>query len=61
MVDCFYLIFLAMLFASTVATAMVVVRITYTSEFSYFFLIWNLFLAWLPFLFALKSYALIIV
>jgi uncharacterized membrane protein len=42
-----------MLFASTVATAMVVVRVTYSSEFSYFFLIWNLFLAWLPFLFAL--------
>jgi uncharacterized membrane protein len=49
----FVLIFLAMLFASTVATAMVVVRVTYSGEFSYIFLVWNLFLAWLPFIFAL--------
>ena len=49
----FVLICLAMVFASTVATAMVVVRISYSGEFTYFFLIWNLFLAWLPFLFAL--------
>ena len=49
----FILIFLALLFASIVATTMVVVRIAYTGHFSYVFLVWNLFLAWLPFLFAL--------
>ena len=47
------LIFLALLFASVVATTMVMVRIVYTGYFSYFFLMWNLFLAWLPFLLAL--------
>ena len=49
----FVLIFLAMLFASIVATAMVVVRVSYSGEFSYIFLVWNLFLAWMPFLFSL--------
>ena len=49
----FVLIFLAMLFASVVATTMVVVRIAYTGQFSYIFLVWNLFLAWLPFIFAI--------
>jgi len=49
----FILIFLAMLFASVVATTMVAVRIVYTGYFYYIFLVWNLFLAWLPFLFAL--------
>ncbi|PID87292.1 MAG: transposase [Chloroflexi bacterium] len=49
----FLLIFLALLFASVVATTMVVVRIAYTGRFAYLFLVWNLILAWLPFLFAL--------
>jgi uncharacterized membrane protein len=49
----FVLIVLALLFASIVPTMMVVVRIAYTGYFQYFFLVWNLFLAWLPFLFAL--------
>ncbi len=49
----FILIFLALLFASIVATTMVVVRIAYTGQFAYLFLVWNLFLAWLPFLLAL--------
>lgn len=53
MVRRFILIFLAMLFASVVTTTMVVVRAVYTGRVSYFFLIWNLILAWLPFLFAL--------
>ena len=47
------LIFLALLFASVVATTMVAVRVVYTGHFSYIFLVWNLFLAWLPFMFAL--------
>lgn len=49
----FVLIFLAMLFSSVVSTTMVAVRVVYTGHFSYIFLVWNLFLAWLPFLFAL--------
>lgn len=47
------LIFLALLFASIVATTMVVVRVAYTGYFAYVFLVWNLILAWLPFLFGL--------
>ncbi len=47
------LICLAMLFASLVTTIMVAVRVVYTGGFSYSFLVWNLILAWLPFLFAL--------
>jgi uncharacterized membrane protein len=49
----FVLIVLALIFASTISTTMVVVRVVYTGYFQYFFLVWNLFLAWLPFLFAL--------
>lgn len=47
------LISLALLFASIIAITMLTVRIFYTGQFAYMFLIWNLFLAWLPFLFAL--------
>ncbi len=54
----FILIFLALLFASVVAATMVVIRIVYTGHFSYVFLVWNLFLAWLPFIFALMVVAL---
>ncbi len=48
-----FLIFLALLLASILTTTMVVVRIVYTGHYSYLFLVWNLILAWLPFLFAL--------
>jgi uncharacterized membrane protein len=48
-----FLIFLALLLASILTTTMVVVRIVYTGHYAYLFLVWNLILAWLPFLFAL--------
>ncbi len=46
------LIFLTLLFASIVATTMVAVRFVYSGELRFIFLVWNLFLAWLPLLFA---------
>lgn len=46
---------LALLFASGVCLALVAARIASTSNFRYGFLIWNLFLAWLPLLFALLA------
>ncbi|MFO7682887.1 MAG: DUF1361 domain-containing protein [Chloroflexota bacterium] len=48
-----FLIFLALLLASILTTTMVVVRIVYSGHYAYLFLVWNLILAWLPFLFAL--------
>jgi uncharacterized membrane protein len=49
----YFLLFLALLFASTVSVLLLVVRYFYTDTFLFRFLVWNLFLAWLPFLFAL--------
>jgi uncharacterized membrane protein len=46
---------LALVFGSGVSVALVIARVIYTRNFSYAFLIWNLFLAWLPFLFALLA------
>jgi len=43
---------LALAFASSLATMMVVLRMMYTGELSFAFLVWNLFLAWLPYLLA---------
>ena len=42
--------------ASILCVALVVVRVEYTATYEYRFLIWNLFLAWLPFAFALALY-----
>ena len=50
------LIFLTLLFASIVATTMIVLRALYSGRLLYSFLIWNLILAWLPFLFAWMAY-----
>lgn len=50
------LIFLTLLFASIVAATMIVLRAWYSGRLLYSFLIWNLFLAWLPFLFAWMAY-----
>jgi uncharacterized membrane protein len=50
------LIFLTLLFASTVAAAMVVSRAFYSGRLLYGFLIWNLVLAWMPFLLAWTAF-----
>lgn len=52
----YLLIGLALAFASSLATTMVVLRMMYTGELYFAFLVWNLFLAWLPFLFAVIVY-----
>jgi uncharacterized membrane protein len=44
---------LALLFASLTGVALMVLRVTLTHDWKYFFLAWNLFLAWLPLIFAL--------
>jgi uncharacterized membrane protein len=46
---------LALLFASTVSVALIGLRIVWMKNFYYGLLIWNLFLAWMPLLFALLA------
>ena len=46
---------LALLFASVISVALVMARIVVTRNFNYAFLIWNLFLAWMPMFFALLA------
>ncbi|MBI3851088.1 MAG: DUF1361 domain-containing protein [Verrucomicrobia bacterium] len=46
---------LAMTFASAVSVALVLARIAWTGQFYYAFLIGNLFLAWLPLIFAVLA------
>ena len=46
---------LALTFATGVCGSLVVARIVWTRDFHYAFLIWNLFLAWLPLAFALLA------
>jgi len=46
---------LALLFSSGTSVALVMARIVWTGRFGYSFLVWNLFLAWLPMLFALLA------
>jgi len=45
----------ALTFASAVSVALVLARVAWTWKLHYAFLIWNLFLAWLPLLFALLA------
>ena len=46
---------LALLLASGTSVALVLARILWTGRISYTFLVWNLFLAWLPLVFALLA------
>ncbi len=47
---------LALTFASAVSVALVIARVVWTGQIRYGFLIWNLFLAWLPLIFALLAH-----
>ena len=49
------LLLAALLFTSSLAGAMWLVRFVYTGSIAFIFLLWNLFLAWLPVLFALLA------
>ena len=49
------LLLAALLFTSSLAAAMWFVRFVYTGSIAFVFLLWNLFLAWLPVLFALLA------
>ncbi len=46
---------LALTFASATSVALVVARMIWTGRLGYSFLVWNLFLAWLPMMFALLA------
>src|SRR5690348_8009676 len=46
----------AMLFASGVGVLLTFLRVAWTDNIRYLLLVWNLFLAWLPLLFALAVY-----
>jgi uncharacterized membrane protein len=46
---------LALMFASGVSVSLVCARIVWTGKIRYGFLVWNLFLAWLPLIFALLA------
>ncbi len=50
------IIFVSLLFVSILATTMVILRMLYSGESHFIFLVWNLFLAWLPLLFAWLSH-----
>ena len=45
----------ALTFASVVTAALVIARVVWTGKLHYAFLIWNVFLAWLPLVFALLA------
>ncbi len=47
-----------LLFASAVGVALVAMRAAWTRQWDWFALVWNLFLAWLPLVFALTAYTL---
>ena len=50
------LVFFALLAASAASAGMIVARYLYSGHLAYTFLIWNLFLAWLPLIFALVAF-----
>jgi hypothetical protein len=45
----------ALTFASIVSVTLVIARIVWTGQLRYAFLVWNLFLAWMPLIFALLA------
>lgn len=47
--------FLLLILASVVPTGMVLARFLYSGERTYAFLVWNLFLAWMPLIFAILA------
>jgi uncharacterized membrane protein len=49
-------ILMALLFASGLSVVMYLARVLYVDSWTYRFLVWNLFLAWLPLLFAALAY-----
>jgi uncharacterized membrane protein len=49
------LLFVTLVFGSLVSSGMLGLRFIYTGQTHFKFLLWNLFLAWLPFLFALAA------
>jgi len=51
-----YPLILALAFATAVCAGLLALRMAYTRGITYFFLLWNLFLAWLPLLSALVAY-----
>lgn len=48
---------LSLLMLSSLAAGLMVMRMIYSQQWTYFFLLWNLFLAWLPLLFVLLAQA----
>ena len=46
---------LALLFASGVSVSLVIARIAFSGNVRYGYLVWNLFLAWVPLIFALLA------
>ncbi len=47
-------VFLVSILSSVVAVGMVGVRVLYSGQMTFVFLVWNLFLAWIPFVFSLQ-------
>ena len=47
-----YQTFIALILITVFSLALVLIRISYSGQITYVFLLWNLFLAWLPLLFA---------
>jgi len=46
----------SLVFASAVCTALLLLRIVHSHRFTHFYLLWNLFLAWLPMICSLAAY-----
>ncbi|HEY9151644.1 MAG TPA: DUF1361 domain-containing protein [Anaerolineales bacterium] len=51
-------IFILLAFASAICFTLVIARVTYSNTYGYVGLVWNLFLAWIPFVLAYLAYIL---